>query len=347
MKKILALTLVATMLFSMVACGKKEETKTDDKTATTETQKPAEEVKDDTAKADTIKVGICIYKFDDNFMTLYREELQRYIETDLATTSGKNFEVKVMDGKNDQAEQTNQINNFITEGVNVLIVNLVQSSAASTVIEACKKADIPVVFINREPEAADLEAWDKVSYVGADARQSGTFQGEIVLDLPNQGDINGDGTINYIMVQGDMENVDAQYRSEFSIKALTDAGKTVKALVEQRGDWDQAKGQEITAQALTQYGKDVEVVFCNNDGMALGAYQAIEAAGRKVGEDIYLLGVDALEEAITLIREGKMTGTVLNDHKSQADSAADVALKLASGETVDKHYTIDYVKVVE
>lgn len=351
MKKLLSVLLVLVMVFSLAACGKK--TKGDTPTNAPVTDEPAVDSPEapavDAADADgkEIKVGICIYKFDDNFMTLYRQELQRYIENDLAVSTGNTYKVTVMDGKNDQAEQTNQINNFITEGVDVLIVNLVQSTAAASVIDICKNADIPVVFINREPTSDDLALWDKITYVGADARQSGTMQGEIVLGLENKGDINGDGTVNYVMVQGDMENVDAQYRTEFSVKALTNAGLKVNKLVEQRGDWDQAKGQEITAAALTQYENDVEVVFCNNDSMALGAYQAIEAAGRTVGKDIYLLGVDALEEACTLVKEGKMTGTVLNDANGQAHQAANVAQLLVDGKTVEKTYTVDYVKITE
>ncbi|MGM9548953.1 MAG: substrate-binding domain-containing protein, partial [Faecousia sp.] len=182
-------------------------------------------------------------------------------------------------------------------------------------------------------------------YVGADARQSGTYQGEIVLALDNKGDINGDGVVSYVMIVGDPENPDAQYRTEFSIKALTDAGVQVKELVKNVGNWDQTKGQEICAAALAQYGEDVEVVFCNNDGMALGAAAAIQAAGRTVGQDIYLLGVDALDECQEMVQKGTMTGTVLNDHIGQSHAAVDVAVKLLNGEAIENYYWVDYVKV--
>ena len=86
------------------------------------------------------------------------------------------------------------------------------------------------------------------------------------------------------------------------------------------------KGQEITANALSQYGDKIDVVFCNNDAMALGALQAIEAAGRKVNEDIYLVGVDALTEAVQNVIDGKQTGTVFNNHFAQAQAASDMLL---------------------
>ena len=293
---------------------------------------------------DAPKIGVAIYQFADNFMTLYRTELARYLTEDCGVPAEN---ITIMDGKNDQAEQTNQIDAFIADNVDVMIINLVQSSSAASVIQKADAAGIPVVFINREPTADDMALSENICYVGADARQSGTFQGEIVAETENKGDINGNGTVDYVMIMGDPENVDAQYRTEFSIKALTDAGLTVNKLFEQRGDWDQTKGQELAATALSQYGDDVDVIFCNNDAMALGAYQAIVDAGRVVGQDIYLVGVDALDECQAMVADGTMTGTVLNDHIGQSHTAADVALKAAKGEKMEKYYWVDYVKVTK
>ena len=170
------------------------------------------------------------------------------------------------------------------------MINLVQSTSASTIIDKCEEAKKPCVFINREPSAEDMKKYEgHITYVGADARQSGKFQGELISDLDNKGDLNGDGKLQYVMVIGDPENVDAQYRTEYSISQYIEkSGLKVDKIDEQRGDWDQTKGQEIVANALAGgRGKDIEVVFCNNDAMALGAYQAINAAGRTVGKDIY------------------------------------------------------------
>ena len=110
---------------------------------------------------------------------------------------------------------------------------------------------------------------------------------------------------------------------------------------------DQTKGQELAANALTKFGDEVEVIFCNNDAMALGAAAAITAAGRTVGEDIYLLGVDALDECVEMVNNGEMTGTVLNDHIGQSHTAVDVAVKALKGEPIDNYYWVDYVKVTK
>ena len=330
MKKLLAMALALCMILTLCAVASADDVK-------------------------TYKVGVSIYQFTDNFMTLYRNEIENYFKS-LETDTVK-YEITMADGKNDMAEQTNQVQNFITQGMDVIILNLVQTSSADAVIDMVVDAGIPLVLINREPLAYDAdgntidEAYEgildnpTVCYVGADARQSGTFQGQMVLALDNKGDLNGDGKVSYIMIEGDPENIDAQYRTQFSIKALTDAGVEVEELFDQVGNWDQTKGQELCASALTQFGDKVEVVFCNNDAMALGAATAITAAGRTVGEDIYLYGVDALEEAVQLIKEGEMSGTVLNDAMGQSHAAVDVAIQLLNGEEIQNYYWVDYVMV--
>ena len=351
MKKIISALLVLAMALSLAACVSSTPTATTAAPAATEAAAAATEAAAAPAgDVKTYKVGVAIYQYNDNFMTLYRQEIENYFKT-LETDTVK-YEVTMVDGKNDMGEQTNQIDTFITQKMDVIICNLVQTSSAEVIIDKVVAAGIPLVLINREPLGDNGDESypgiidnPTVCYVGADARQSGTYQGEIVLALPNKGDINGDGVVSYVMVVGDPENPDAQYRTEYSIKALTDAGVQVKELVKNVGNWDQTKGQEIVAAALTQYGDQIEVVFCNNDGMALGAAAAIEAAGRKVGEDIYLLGVDALDECQEMVQKGTMTGTVLNDHIGQSHKAVDVAIQALNGEPIDNYYWVDYVKV--
>ena len=359
LKKVIAIAMASAMVFGLAACGNSaapaateapaEETPAEEapaeeapaEEAPAEEEAAAEEAaaEDAEAAAETAgaggNIGVCIYKFDDAFMTTYRNALQEILE-------GKGYTVTFMDGKNDQAEQNNQINNFIAQKVDALIINPVMTSAADQIIATVKDAGVPTVLINREPTADQMSAYDKLVYVGCDARQSGTMQGELILDTANKGDINGDGKVSYIMIQGDPENVDAQYRTEFSVKALTDAGMEVEELDLQRGDWDRNKGQEIAQNDLAKFGEDIEVIFCNNDDMAIGALQAIQAAGRKVNEDIYLVGVDALDAA------GNMTGTVLNDAQGQAEGAVAAMEELLGGKTYaagEQSIYVDYVKV--
>lgn len=367
-KKVVSLLVAATMVAAMVTgCGNTDAPAASNDAVTTDNAAADNAAADNKADAaaDTAadkaadaatdaaggdladkKVGVCIYQFSDNFMTLFRGELENY----LISQGFSKDNITIVDGANDQATQTGQIDNFIADKVDVLIINPVNSSSAETITDKVVEAGIPLVYINREPEEAEEKRWEdngwNVTYVGCDARQSGTFQGEMIVDLGiDTVDLNGDGKVQYIMVEGDPENVDAQYRTEFSIKALEDAGLEVDCLSDQVGNWQQAEAQQIVANALGQYGEDVEVVFCNNDAMALGALQAIESAGRTVGTDIFLVGVDALSEALEDVIAGTMTGTVFNDHFSQSHSAADAAIKFVNGETNDYYIGCDYVKV--
>ena len=353
---LLATAMVASMVVVPVMADEETEAATEATTeATTEAATEvtteaaaAEEETEPVANPDLAdkKVGVCIYQFSDNFMTLFRTELEDY----LVKLGFSKENITIQDGQNDQATQSNQIDAFIADGVDVLIINPVNTSSAETITDKVVDAGIPLVYINREPGEDEEARWDEngwdVTYVGCDARQSGTFQGEIISDLGLDAiDKNGNGKIDYVMIEGDPENVDAKYRTEFSIKALEDAGLEVECLDDQVGNWDQATAQQLVANSLSQYGDDVEVVFCNNDAMALGALQSIEAAGRTVGEDIYLVGVDALTEALDNVASGKMTGTVFNDHFSQSHAAAIAAANYLTG-TENEHYIgCDYVKV--
>ncbi len=326
MKKLLSVLLAVLMVFALFGCTKKEE------------------APEGGEAADTVKIGVAIYQFDDNFMTLYRQNIQKYFD-DLNAQGGTQYEVTIVDGKNDVAEQTEQVNTFISQGVDAMIVNLVQTSSPA-LAQAVEDSGIPTVFINRE--IADYNYGPKTCYVGADARDSGTYQGQIIFDCPDHGDLNGDGVVKYIMIMGDPENSDAKFRTEYSIKYLTDNGVNVDCLYQETGMWDQAKGQELVASALNAHGDEIEVVFCNNDGMALGAAQAINAAGRTVGTDIYLVGVDALVECCEMVKAGTMTGTVLNDDQGQAKAACESVLKLLAGEEItNKVNYVPYVMVTK
>ena len=341
MKKIFALALCAVMMLSVLAgCGGKSDAPADNTPAQNEPAATPDAAPDAAPEAGGT-IGVCIYQFTDAFMTTYRNALQEILE-------GKGYKVTTVDGANDQAKQNEQINTFITQGVDALIINPVMTSAADQIMATVQAAGIPTVLINREPTAEQMAVYDKLVYVGCDAAQSGTFQGELILETPNGGDINGDGKISYIMVQGDPENIDAQLRTEYSVKALTDAGKEVEQLNLTRGDWMRERGQEIVANDLAQFGNQVEVVFCNNDDMAIGALQSIQAAGRKVNEDIYLVGVDALDAALNEVSNGNMTGTVLNDAVGQATAAVEQMEALLGGKTFaagEQSVYVDYVKV--
>lgn len=289
------------------------------------------------------KIGIAVYRADDEYIALYQQELSKYLSEEYQA------QVKVFDGNNDMAEQEQQLEQMINEGYDAIIMNPVQPTTASRLTDRCQEAGVPIVYINREPPAEEITRWqdDRIAaaYVGSDAMKVGTYQGEIILETKDHGDINLDGTISYVMIQGDENHPDTRYRTEYPVKALADFGLHTKQLYRQSGNWERESGRQLMADALAQYGNEIEVVFCNNDAMANGALEAILAAGRIVGEDIYLVGVDALEETVGHVKAGTITGTVLNDYTGQAHLAADLAVKMIKGEKTDQIQLTDAIKI--
>ncbi|MDR1893691.1 MAG: galactose/glucose ABC transporter substrate-binding protein MglB [Spirochaetales bacterium] len=278
--------------------------------------------------SDKPRIGVAIYKFDDTFMSTVRNAISKAGE--------ENATVEIVDSQNAQPTQNDQIDNFISRSVKALAINPVDRTAAAVIIQKAKAADVPVVFFNREPLASDMQAWDKIYYVGARAEESGTYQGQIAVDYfrGNPGaDKNGDGVIQYIMIMGEPGHQDAELRTEYSVKAITDAGLRVEQLARDTAMWDRVRGQEKMSAFLAAHGERIELVLCNNDDMALGAIEALKAEGYNTGGAKYIpvIGVDATAPALEAIENGTLLGTVLNDGQNQGQAAYDIAFAVATG----------------
>jgi len=280
-------------------------------------------------------IGVAIYKFDDTFMTGVRNAISKAAE-------GK-ATVEIVDSQNSQSTQNDKVDLFITKKVNALAINPVDRTAAGIIIDKAKKANTPVVFLNREPLPEDMKKWDKVYYVGAKAEESGTISGQLIVDYFKkhpEADKNKDGVIQYVMLKGEPGHQDAELRTKFSVKAVEDAGMKVQKLAEDTAMWDRVKGQEKMAAFLAAHGDNIEAVFANNDDMALGAIEALKAKGYfKDGKYIPVVGVDATAPALKALEEGTMLGTVLNDAVNQGKATLSIANTLALGQTPSKDNT--------
>ena len=283
-------------------------------------------------KPEVPKIGLCL-RGNSAFQPLQQ------------TLTESGYQVIKLDAKNDQAKQTRQIEGLLADEVDLLIVEPVQTAAAGLTLEQAKAAGVPVLFINKEPAKEVLDAWENVCYVGFDRTQPGLLQGQLVLQTYNKGDINGDGIVTCIVIGGPANHLDTQLHTETCCKALTEQGIEVVRLDAGNGDWTQAGGKRVCEYALSQYGSDVEVVFCNNDAMALGAWTAIQESGRTVGKDIYLTGIGGEQAALDLVQSGNMSGTVAADLQSLAKQVSSTVPALLSGKPVEKLYYIDYIKI--
>ena len=356
LKKLLPMVVVATMIAgSMTGCGNSGSDTKSDSTDTGKIEATDESKGEDTSN---ILIGSAIYKFDDTFMTGVRTAMENQADEE-------GVKIELVDSQNKQPTQNEQVDTFITKGVNALAINPFDRTAAGPIIEKAKAKNLPIVFLNREPEEADMNSYDKVWYVGAKAEQSGTQSGEIIVDYFKanpEADKNGDGVIQYVMLQGEPGHQDATLRTEYSIKAIEDGGFKAEKLAADTAMWDKAKATDLMKAFITGQGLDkIEAVLCNNDDMALGAIEALKAEGYNKGDAskyIPVVGVDATAPALQAMKDGSLLGTVLNDAENQGKATVNVALAAAQGKEINKdtvgyevtdgkYIWIDYVKVTQ
>jgi len=284
------------------------------------------------AKPKKANIGITIYKFDDNFMSIVRNK----IDTLAKGVGADKLDYSIQDGQGDQSKQNDLIDQFLTKGATSLALNMVEPASASVVIGKATAKKVPIVFFNREPDSAEMAKDPNAYYVGAKAQQSGTYEGEIIADYWKahpEADKNKDGKLQYVMLLGDPANTDAKYRTEFSIKAVEAAGITVDKLAEDTAMWQTGEAQNKMQAWLSKFGDKIEVVFANNDAMAIGAINALKAAGYFKGKKYMpVVGVDAIPEALDALQQGTLLGTVLNDADRQGQATFDLAYALAQGQ---------------
>ena len=274
--------------------------------------------------------GVCVYDGTDTFMASLRLHLETYAQGKARLT--------VYDSRNDQNLQNDQVESMLEAGVDVLIINPVDRLAAGYLIEKARQRQTPALFINKEPLLEDLLLYEYAFYVGADGAESGRLSGEILaeyfLAYP-EADRNGDGTVQYVLIKGEPGHQDAELRTQNALKPLQEAGFHVEKLQEDTGMWRRQLAQEKMAGFLLAWGDQIECVISNNDEMALGAINALKAAGYfSGGRFMPVVGVDAISPAIEALRQGSLLGTVFNDGERQAMAAVDLAILLARGEEI-------------
>ncbi len=306
------------------------------------------------------------FTYSDPYISSVRSELGQKLKE--AEVSAQDH-----DSNNSQTTQTEQVQTAITRGAKVLLVNIVTTGsddAATGIVSLAKEKDIPVVFFNREVSDDVVNSYEKCVFIGTDAAEAGYMQGDMIGDYLTRNydavDLNGDGEISYVMFMGEKGNNEAIYRTRYSVEnadaKLTEAGypplkfydasNNDKYLLDRDGKWSAQAANEYMTTILTSFNvasnNMVELVICNNDNMAEGAITALNAAGYNTGEEgsvtVPVFGVDATEAAKSLIKSGKMTGTVKQDAAGMAEALTLVtAAGLADRELTSalEGYTID------
>ena len=286
----------------------------------------------------TMRVGVVTYTADDPFINAMVEKVKSQLKT--METTNMNVIVSVRSGDNDQREQDEIVDEMIDAGCDVLCVNLVDRTAPANIIKSARQSDIPVIFFNREPVRDDLMQWEKLYYVGCDAKESGDMQGEIAANyIKNHSEVdrNGDGKIQYVLLEGEAGHQDAISRTDCSVKTIMDKGVELEKLSYQFADWNRGQAENMMTQLISQYGSRIELVISNNDEMALGAVEAYNNS--KISRDRWpvIFGIDGLDDALQAIKQGTMQGTVYNDKEAQAGEIARLAVDLFNGSSLDGH----------
>ena len=277
------------------------------------------------AHAETIGVSMAL--FDDNFLTVLRNGMTDYAKT----LDG--VELQIEDAQNDVAKQQSQIQNFIASGVSAIIVNPVDTDATAAMSKAAAEAGIALVYVNREPVNVN-ELPEKQAFVASNEQESGTLETKEVCRL-----LNGKGKV--VVMMGELSNQAARMRTQ-DIKDViaTDECKGLEIVEEQTANWSRTQGADLMTNWLSA-GLEFDAVISNNDEMAIGAIQALKAAGRSM-DSVVVAGIDATQDALAAMAAGDRDVTVFQDAAGQGTGSVDAALKLAKGEKVDTKVYIPF-----
>ena len=277
------------------------------------------------AQAADTRIGVTIYKYDDNFMSLMRKEINKEAK------ALNDVELLMNDSQNAQSIQNDQVDVLLSKGVKALAINLVDPAAAPTIIGKAKPDNIPVVFFNKDPGAKAIGSYENAYYVGTDPKESGIIQGDLIAKQWKANpalDLNKDGKIQYVLLKGEPGHPDAEARTKYVVEQLNAKGIQTEQLFIDTGMWDAAMAKDkVDAWLSSSKANEIEVIISNNDGMAMGALEAARAHGKKLP----IFGVDALPEVLQLIKKGEIAGTVLNDGVNQGKAVVNLANNLSHG----------------
>lgn len=272
-------------------------------------------------------VGVSMALFDDNFLTVLRNGMVEQAK------GMDGVELQVEDAQNDVAKQQSQIQNFIASKVDAIIVNPVDTDATAALSKIAADAGIPLVYVNREPVNVDSLP-DKQAFVASNEQESGTLETKEVCRL-----LGGKGKA--VIMMGELSNQAARMRTQDVHDVVkTDECKGIEIVEEQTANWQRTQGSDLMTNWLSS-GLEFDAVISNNDEMAIGAIQALKAAGKDMSK-IVVGGVDATQDALAAMQAGDLDVTVFQDAAGQGKGALDAALKLTKGEQVEKKVYIPF-----
>ena len=290
-----------------------------------------------------IKIGITLYDQYDTFISEMMTKFTEYA-ADKEEATGVAINVELMDASKSQLTQNEQVKSLIDKGCDVICVNLVDRTEPTTITDLAESKQVPIIFFNRELVAEDLERWSKLYYVGADALQSGVFEGELAANAFKTNakmDKNGDDICQYVVLEGEAGHQDSIVRTEYSVNTLIENGVEAEKLGYAMANWNRAQAQTKTAALLTQLSGKIELIIANNDDMALGAIDALRDSQIPREDWPGVVGIDGTDAGLLAVENGEMLGTVYNDKEGQAREMLNLAFAIATNGDKDSIPLID------
>ncbi|NMZ17832.1 sugar ABC transporter substrate-binding protein [Pseudomonas rhodesiae] len=279
------------------------------------------------ASAADIKVGVSMSAFDDTFLTYLREDMDKQAKS---YPKGDGVQLQFEDARADVVKQLSQVENFIGQKVDAIIVNPVDTASTANIIKAATAAKIPLVFVNRRPDQKDLPK--DVVAVTSDDVEAGKLQMQYIAEK-----LGGKGKI--VILLGDLANNSTTNRTK-GVKEVLAKYPDIKIEQEQTGIWLRDKGMTLVNDWLTQ-GREFDAVLANNDEMAIGASMALKSAGKEKGS-VLIAGVDGTPDGLNAIAKGDMAASAFQDAKGQAVGSVEAARKMAKNEATEQNVVIPF-----
>jgi inositol transport system substrate-binding protein len=272
-----------------------------------------------------MKIGVSMAQFDDTWLTYLRESMD---------TKAKSYpdgvKLQFEDARSDVVRQLSQVESFISQKVDAIVVNPVDTAATKKITEAAVKAGIPLVYVNRRPD--DLNLPKGVVTVASNDLEAGQMQMQYLAEkMGGKGDI--------VILLGDLANNSTTNRTK-GVKEVLAKYPNIKIEQEQSGIWSRDKGMTLVNDWLTQ-GRKFDAVVSNNDEMAIGAAMALQQAGVAKGS-VLIAGVDGTPDGLNAVKKGSLLVSVFQDAKGQADGSVDTAVKMARNEPVEQAVWVPY-----
>ena len=306
---------------------------------------------------DEYDVRVLVWKFDDTYGSSVRQGMDKWAKA-VGDELGCKINLTMYDAADDMAKQVEQANILVGDKPDFVIINLAEVASGQTLVDLFTEAGIPFLFYNKPPTEETYDSVVKASgsfFVGTLAREAGDMQGEILSDLwtadASKLDLNGDGTIQFVEFEGEPNNAEAIARSQYSQETAEALGVPMEDVNGGEwivANWDSAQAQEKMLATWAAH-PEIELVFANNDDMAIGVIAALNQSGYNTGNEgdpaIAVIGVDATDAAYEAIRAGKMTATVKQDGDAMGEANIRFAMNyLINGkwiEGLEDRYTLN------